>query len=151
LQQSPLECSTSFSEDSLEEIILGRATFSPITHYYHEDEYEDVSFSVFGTDRKINEIYIKIQPCNPYYQGYGDKDGFTIFVLDKDDKDEESVHLKFYINELKFQKIKNLIEKHLIKNIRYSISPASRDPKLKIDGLYLKSEYIYRYKRLCCK
>lgn len=116
-----LKCFTSFSENSfIEEAIGGDAVFT-----------DETQFSIFGTDRNIEIINIAIYSTSrrSYEEVYVNKEGFYITV-------EHSILITFYIDELKLQKIKNLLEKNLVKNINCNFS-------IEIDGIYKLKQYEY--------
>ena len=128
LDISELHSTTSINQNSLTEVLRGKAYFS---------DYSD-SISFFGTDRKLHFINIEIIHCDKE-----NREGFYLNVQEKSNwesdfgKDEEcneEVQVNFCISEKKFSKIKHLIYRKGIKKIKCNFLISDKDFGVK--GLY---------------
>ena len=118
------------------------------------------SISFFGCNRKLDHINVSILSQQdiknleePATVGFNFC-GYETQRYDGYDDHEESVWIELFIHNLQFQKIKNSLEKKIIKSIYCNVtiaSFASDTDKFGVDGLYVMDSLHpdYRYKILC--
>jgi len=142
-----LKYSINISNESITEQLYGKAFFDTSND-------NDGSFSIFGTDRVITNISLRIYPSDTKHWHANSNEGFDIYVLPKQVFSkglydecviEELLEIRFFVSRKKFQSIKNILsdknsQGESTKNIRFSVNTKLVDcgHKLqpKINGLY---------------
>ena len=142
-----LKYSINISNESITEQLYGKA-------FFDTSNGNDGSFSIFGTDRVITNISLRIYPSDTKHWHANSNEGFDIYVSPKElydgEIEEELLEIRFFVSRKKFQSIKNIpsdknSQGESTKNIRFSVNTKLVDcgHKLqpKINGLYQLPSY----------